>query len=440
MEVPAPDKGDTERRMIGAASSSSSNAGAPAAAAAAAEGGKEEGEGEEGPKVDETQLERLYRLNEAAYQALPEFEGPVTGLRGLELRPYQRQALAWMLRREGEGDGEEEGGEGAAARAGKRRRSGEGGVHLEMGPKEDEEDDEEGVVEVVGGGGGGKAGGGGSRTQVWIHQGLVQVAPATARRLARASSFHPLWDRRFLALPLGCGYHIKDAQGLGFPLPFYSNPYSKRLSLAVPPPPQPCKGGILGGLWVVVAHSVLCLSATCPPKDLPPTHRLLSLISSIKPTKNIAPQRTTWAWARPSPRSPSSSSPRPAPSAASRQAPAAPAAVAAAPPPPSPSVGSGPAAPRPRLRPAPTSPGLGRGARRWWWCRSRCCRSGTGRFRRSAPRRPSPCWCITDRTAPRTPTSFGARTWSSRPTGPSSRTMRRLWAPPRRACAAAAGG
>ena len=37
---------------------------------------------EEGPAVDEGQLERLYRLNEAYYRSLPEFEGDVANLRG----------------------------------------------------------------------------------------------------------------------------------------------------------------------------------------------------------------------------------------------------------------------------------------------------------------------------------------------------------------------
>ena len=52
---------------------------------------EEEEEEEEGPRVDETQVERLYRLNEAYYRSLPLFEGPVPNLKGLELRPYQRQ-------------------------------------------------------------------------------------------------------------------------------------------------------------------------------------------------------------------------------------------------------------------------------------------------------------------------------------------------------------
>ena len=269
--MPAPDKGDTERRMIGAASSSSSSAAAAAASSSAAAAAAANGDGEEaeGPKVDETQLERMYRLNEAASKALPEFQGPVAGLRGLELWPYQRQALAWMLRREegveeeeavedeaveAEQGGDGEGG-GGPSRAGKRRRSAaEGkplGVHLDMGLQQEADED---VVEIVGGGGGSSSasrvtGGRGSRTQVELHQGLVQVAPATAKRLAHVRSFHPLWDRHFLALPLECGYAEEsgkvEEKGLGFPLPFYSNPYSKRLSLPVPPPPRPCRGGML---------------------------------------------------------------------------------------------------------------------------------------------------------------------------------------------------
>jgi hypothetical protein len=296
VEVPAPDKGDTERRMIGAASSSSSgtaSASAAAASSSAAAAAAAEAEEDEGPKVDETQLERLYRLNEQAYMTLPEFEGPVRGLRGLELRPYQRQALAWMLRREAgvedgdKGDAAEEEGGGVGdgpGRAGKRRRSGAGqalGVHLDVGLKEEEEEEDEDVVEIVGdpgpslsvaravGSKSSSSSSGSSSTQVWLHQGLVQVAPATAKRLAHVSTFHPLWDRHFLALPLECGYNDGrgapvQEKGLGFPLPFFSNPYSKQLSLAIPPPPRPCLGGVLAddmvwwkGVWGVMPVSCI---------------------------------------------------------------------------------------------------------------------------------------------------------------------------------------
>jgi hypothetical protein len=37
----------------------------------------------EGPLVTESELERLYRLNEEYYRTLPEFEGPVPHLRGV---------------------------------------------------------------------------------------------------------------------------------------------------------------------------------------------------------------------------------------------------------------------------------------------------------------------------------------------------------------------
>lgn len=76
-------------------------------------------------------------------------------------------------------------------------------------------------------------------------QGLVH-APASLSH--RFPSHHELWDRHFLASLPPSPSHSHSGKGLvlGGPLvPYYVNVWSKRCQLTPPPPPKPCRGGIL---------------------------------------------------------------------------------------------------------------------------------------------------------------------------------------------------
>jgi hypothetical protein len=66
---------------------------------------------------------------------------------------------------------------------------------------------------------------------------MVWVPPELTSRFR---SFHPLWDRFFMA-------HEQRPWGpLSRPRAFYVNPYSRRVQLEVPEPPKACRGGLLG--------------------------------------------------------------------------------------------------------------------------------------------------------------------------------------------------
>ena len=190
---------------------------------------------EDDDAVDESQLDRLYRLNEEHTRALPPFLPSLPLLRkGVELRRYQRQALAWMLKREGGREG-----------------GNEGGMHLKLregrqgGKKIEEEGEEKGgetvvlenaAVAAVAGGRGGREGG---KASVWLGEGLVKVS---TEEMGEHELHHPLWDRCFMAEVEG---GREGGVRLVNPVPFYSNPYSKVVQMERPLPPKECRGGIL---------------------------------------------------------------------------------------------------------------------------------------------------------------------------------------------------
>jgi len=231
-----------KRRMMDSASSPAPSRQTQTAAAAAAVAGATEAaeaaEREDGDVFDETQLDRLYRLNEEHIRALPPFPSPLPLLRrGVELRRYQRQALAWMLKREGGKEGWKE-----------------GGMHLEMqggkvGGKTEEEGEEKGgramllETAAVAAKEAGKGGREGGKASVWLGEGLVKTS---AEMVGEQALHHPLWDRYIMAEVEGGRKGGREGGvRLVNPVPFYSNPYSKVVQMERPVPPKECRGGIL---------------------------------------------------------------------------------------------------------------------------------------------------------------------------------------------------
>lgn len=120
------------------------------------------------------------------------------------------------------------------------------------------------VCLASGDGGGGVVGSkeGGEEAVVLRANGTVQVAGWLAARVC-PQRHHELWHRHFLACLLPPqqqqqGDDDEGGGGLGAVVccgrsglqPLFVNPYSKRLQLSPPPPPRPCRGGILADAMV----------------------------------------------------------------------------------------------------------------------------------------------------------------------------------------------
>jgi hypothetical protein len=140
---------------------------------------------------------------------LPEAEDPENWREGVSLRPYQRQALHWMLEREG-------------------------------GTSREEWEKQLAMVAELGGTRAASAEPASQAGDVACDCGPVLVSDR-ARALSRTVAGevnpvrHPLWKQRFLATP-----------DLQHTLCFFVNEVLQIATHRPPPPPTPCSGGILG--------------------------------------------------------------------------------------------------------------------------------------------------------------------------------------------------
>ena len=163
--------------------------------------------------------------------SLPEAQGPAGLADGITLRPYQRQALYWMIKRESEGQSREELEDQLALlseMASSEQAKSQTGSHL----LEDKE--------------------------IVCDRGPVMVS-AEGRKKSKTVDGeinpvnHPLWKQRFLA-----------SDDMSETLSFYVNELIGVATHIVPSPPKPCSGGILAdsmGLGKTVMLMALILKS-----------------------------------------------------------------------------------------------------------------------------------------------------------------------------------
>lgn len=237
---------------------------------------KEGGGEDEEKEIREEDVAQLYD-DEAQLCEMPEARDPKLFVRGLTLRRYQRQALAWMIEREK-----------------KRYVTEEDCTGLSMGRATAGDSSGAGVAEVCGTSGGKPAsaggspgtgessgGGGGQCKGVFLRDGRIRVASWDRSATDGAGgadygggagvAMHPLWERRAAASRVAVtaasastcssgglfdlagegGVVSSVAAGgdhtpvLAQPEMFFVNIYSRRFQREFPPASLGCRGGIL---------------------------------------------------------------------------------------------------------------------------------------------------------------------------------------------------
>jgi hypothetical protein len=210
--------------------------------------------------VAEGDVAALLAAGEQEAAALPEAPDPVQ-LKGLQLRRYQRQALAWMLNREadditsdstsaaaavGAAGGDSSGSDTAAAAAAS---AGSDDVMIV---------DPTSAATVDSSSGGSSSSSSLAAVPVCrLKGGCVQVDSWTEPDAAAAAGgIHPLWEQHFMATSSSSssssGGGSAAAAVLSEPVAFYLNRFARRFQLAFPPAARSCKGGILADEVCVV--------------------------------------------------------------------------------------------------------------------------------------------------------------------------------------------
>jgi hypothetical protein len=209
--------------------------------------------------VAEGDVAALLAAGEQEAAALPEAPDPVQ-LKGLQLRRYQRQALAWMLNREADDTATATATATAAAGAscttaaddGQAASGGTGDAAAAGAAADDVM-----IVDTASATATENSSSGGSSSSVAavpvcrLKGGCVQVDSWTEPDAAAAAGgIHPLWEQHFMATSSssssssGSG-SAASAPVLSEPVAFYLNRFARRFQLAYPPAARSCKGGIL---------------------------------------------------------------------------------------------------------------------------------------------------------------------------------------------------
>ncbi len=238
-------------------------------------------EGEEEEKeVREEDVAQLYD-DEAQLCEMPEARDPKLFVRGLTLRRYQRQALAWMIEREKKRYVTEEDCTGLSMGRAATRESGGGAGAAAAGGVSGGGGAPAGGLLGTGESSSGGGGGDGDPERVFLRDGCIRVASWDRSATDGAGgadcgggagiAMHPLWERRAAASRVAvaaasasasssgglfdlageAGLVSSGAAGgdhtpvLAQPETFFVNIYSRRFQREFPPASLGCRGGIL---------------------------------------------------------------------------------------------------------------------------------------------------------------------------------------------------